>query len=229
MTTVAPPVEQWLNSYIFYAWEDAALNVKFDSYINLNYIGNNPDGVLIDGSSLSSLGSQWETISVPGLQQVSAYTATLKVSRSNTHIVKHSDPNEVLAVTVYGIDPRYPDSYSKPAGMAVADLLAQPRCPPSGLPVGGVSSTNIIGYSNCSSTSYAEGATCLAICSTGTSGGKATCTSNPDVGGIWVASDCLLGCLTDPPTEGGTLITGYKEDNCRGRPNYEIGTSCTAI
>eukprot|EP00775_Hariotina_reticulata_P002587 gene2587-2889_t len=112
--------------------------------------------------------------------------------RSSVGDPSMTDPNEVLAVTVYGMNPGFPDGYSKPAGMAVADLLAQPRCPPSGLPVGGVSSTNIIGYSNCSSTSYAEGATCLATCSTGTSGGKATCTSNPDVGGIWVASDCLL-------------------------------------
>lgn len=37
------------------------------------------------------------------------------------------------------------------------------------------------------------------------------------------------GCLTDPPTGQDTLITGYNEASCTGRPVYEIGTSCTAM
>jgi hypothetical protein len=187
---VVPPVEQWQNSYIVYAWTDDS--PAFISYINLNYIGDNPNGVLIDGATLSNLGVQWENLSLPGLPGVTVYSARLQVSTSATHVVKHVNPEETLGLITYGIADF--DSYSKPAGMAVADLLANPRCPVSDLAdtVEGINSTNIIGYSNCSSASYAEGSTCTATCSPGTVGGLATCTSSPQ-GGVWVASDCKTG------------------------------------
>jgi hypothetical protein len=49
------------------------------------------------------------------------------------------------------------------------------------------------------------------------------------LGTICLADSSSPGCITDPPTGSETLITGYNETSCRGRPNYEIGTSCTAI
>jgi hypothetical protein len=191
-----PPVEQWQDSYIFFPWSAALQgspdNITVLSYINLNYIGDNPNGVLIDGVTLSSHGVQWANISLPGMQGVSAYSAIFQVSNNATHVVKHVNPAERLGVITYGT--AQGDSYLKPAGMAVTNLLANPRCPLSGLTetVGGVNSTNIIGYSNCSSASYAEGSTCTATCSFGTTGGYATCTGSPQ-GGVWVASDCLPG------------------------------------
>eukprot|EP00775_Hariotina_reticulata_P013882 gene13882-14002_t len=197
--TVVPPVEQWLNNYTFYSWggfRDNLSLLNFSSYINVNYIGINPDGVLIDGFTLSSLGGQWENISVPALQALGlyAYSARLPVAKGSPHFVQHTNPRETLSVTAYAMA-QY-DSYSMPAGMATADLLAHPRCPLNDLPVGGPTSHNILGYNttSCSRSSYAEGDTCAAICSIGTSGGKATCTSSPQ-GGIWVASDCLSDAL----------------------------------
>jgi hypothetical protein len=188
MHAVVPPVEQWLNGYIFKTWTLLSYYDTY-SYINLHYIGDNPNGVLIDGVNLSSHGVQWANISLPGMQGVSAHSARLQVSNNDTHVVKHVTPEESVSVITYGI--AIADSYIKPAGMAVADLLANPRCPLSGLTdtVGGINSTNIVGYSNCSRASYAEGSTCTATCSPGTSGGHATCTSSPQ-GAVWVASDC---------------------------------------
>jgi hypothetical protein len=198
---VVPPVEQWQNSYIFYAWlyHNNSYNATnyFTSYINLAYIGDNPNGILIDGATLSSLGGQWTNVSFPGLQGVTAYSARLQISSNATHVVEHVNPEESLGLITYGI--ANSNSYSKPAGMAVADLLANPRCPVSGLidTLGGINSTNIVGYSNCSRASYAEGSTCTATCSPGTAGGLATCTSSPQ-GGVWVASDCLPGTAEQP-------------------------------
>eukprot|EP00775_Hariotina_reticulata_P006391 gene6391-6623_t len=205
---VVPPVEQWVNANIVTIKDSMGLFMV----ANLHYIGPNPDGVLVNGTRYSDLPAAlcfgingaactWRNSTASDMQG-HAFTARMSLAAATTTVFSHANPGENLAVIVYGMEQF--DAASWPAAMAVEDLMNdQPRCPPHGLPVGGINSSNILGYSTaiCNSSSYAEGAMCLATCTAGTRGGFATCTRSP-AGGIWVATDCLSA---DPFAVAGSL------------------------